>query len=183
MTLDESVKVLGLCRSLNGILPDSIAIRAITAVQDSFHARYDAIRRTYRYQVHCSPIALGREYSWHVMPAPDFQLMNNAAVDLLGEHNYSSFCRSASETVNRVCNVSSAKWTRGDREGDWVFLISANRFLHGMVRSIVGTLIEIGRGKRPGDTLPKILQEQNREAAGYAAPAKGLTLVRVDYPS
>ncbi len=182
MVLENEIDSSRICRSLNGLLPDSIAIRQIKRVADSFHARFDAVLRTYRYQVNCSPIALGRAYHWHLMPTPDFVAMNDAASALLGKHNYSSFCRTSSETPNRVCRVHTAQWVTGKREGDWSFIIAADRFLHGMVRSIVGTLVEIGHGKRPAGELPSMLLAQDREAAGYAAPARGLILEKVEYP-
>jgi len=170
-------------RSLNGVLDESIVVRSVSRVHDDFHARYDAVRRTYRYQVCCTPVALERSFRWLVLPEPDFHRMNTAACEIVGMHDFSSFCRTGSETKNRVCTVTEATWAEDPRDGDRSFVISADRFLHGMVRAIVGTLIEIGHGKRSPDEMGAVLKAQDRRQAGQAAPAKGLILAQVDYPN
>ena len=170
-----------LLASVNGILPSTIAVRKIEHTQDSFHARYDACRRRYRYRICGIPIAIGRQYHWHVVPTPDINAMNQAADDLLGEHNFSTFCRANSETKNRVCSVFEARWHEADVMSSWFFEIIGNRFLHGMVRSIVGTLVEIGHGKRDVDSVPSLLESEDRRNAGVSAPAAGLTLEEVVY--
>ncbi len=169
--------------SLNGLLPDAIAVLAAEAAPDGFHARYDARKRHYVYQVSTEPRALDRRTRTLVHPAPDVDAMNEAASALLGRHDFSSFCRTKSETTNRVCTVDRAHWRPGDRAGDWTFEIAADRFLHGMVRAIVGTLVEVGRGRRPAESLPALLAARDRREAGPAAPAHGLILDRVDYPT
>jgi len=110
-------------------------------------------------------------------------MMNKAAQDLLGTHDFDSFCRTKSETKNRVCTVESAVWVESpSNPGHADFEIRADRFLHGMVRAIVGTLVEIGHGKRDPDCIPSLLEAKDRKAAGYAAPPHGLMLERVGYP-
>ncbi len=168
--------------SLNGLLPDAIAVRDVAPASETFHARYDAVERIYHYRVSTTPIALDRRFRALVVPAPDFERMNAACGVLPGTHDFNSFCLTASETQNRVCTVRDACWQPEERAGDWRFRIAANRFLHGMVRAIVGTLIEIGQGKRPPDDMGRVLRARDRREAGPAAPARGLTLEAVSYP-
>ncbi len=168
--------------ALNGILPHTIAVRSLVRTHDSFHARFDAVSRQYRYRITTLPVALDRHNRWFVRPSPDFEEMNRAANLLLGTHNFSAFCRVLSETENRVCELAQAEWLAvPEKEGSFDFVIRADRFLHGMVRSIVGTLIEVGKGKREAGSIPALLVSEDRTQAGFAAPARGLTLERVSY--
>ena len=167
--------------SLNGLLPPSIAIRAVTPAPDDFHARYDARWRRYHYYVATVPCALERHLRWYLRPAPDFERMNRAARNLLGTHDFTTFCRTQAATRNRTCTVYLARWVPDPRPGDWHFEIVADRFLHGMVRAIVGTLIEIGRGQRDIAAIPELLAARDRRLAGPAAPAHGLVLEAVGY--
>ncbi|MEZ4703331.1 MAG: tRNA pseudouridine(38-40) synthase TruA [Rhodothermales bacterium] len=168
--------------SLNGLLPETIAVRDVTRVDDAFHARYDAVSRTYHYYVTTIPHALERRFRAPIYPPPDFDRMNEAATALVGTFDFNTFCRTASDTQNRICTVTEAGWIQEEHAGAWRFRISANRFLHGMVRAIVGTLVEIGHGKRAADSLPDLLARADRRAAGPAAPARGLVLEHVTYP-
>ncbi|GMQ81414.1 MAG: tRNA pseudouridine(38-40) synthase TruA [Rhodothermia bacterium] len=179
--LEKAIDEARLFASVNGILPNSIAVRKIDQTYGSFHARYDARKRRYRYRICCIPIAIGRRYHWYVAPTPDINAMNQAADDLLGEHDFSTFCSSNSETKNRICSVFEARWHEADVMSSWFFEIIGNRFLHGMVRSIVGTLVEIGHGKRDVDSIPSLLKSEDRRNAGFSAPAEGLTLEEVVY--
>ena len=169
--------------SLNGLLPPSVVVLAAEPAPDGFHARYDARQRHYRYLASTRPRALDRRTRAFLHPALDVDRMNRAATALLGRHDFSSFCRTRSETTNRVCTVERARWTAGERPGDLAFEVSADRFLHGMVRALVGTLVEVGRGRRGPDEVADVLAARDRRAAGPAAPALGLSLDRVDYPT
>ena len=182
---ERPVDAYRLQRSLAGLLPPSVAVLSVCEAPDAFHARYSATERRYRYHVACAPRALDAHLRWTLRPAlgpADFDRMNAAARLLLGRHHFDSFCRTQSATVNRVCTLTHARWTPDLRPGDWTFEIAADRFLHGMVRAIVGTLVEVGRGRRAPESLPGLLAARDRRAAGQAAPAHGLVLERVTYP-
>ncbi len=177
----RAVDAYRLTASLNGLAPRSIAVRSVEPTTDDFHARYDARQRRYHYYMSTGPRALERHFRWHLRPAPDFDAMNRAAQALLGTHDFDAFCRTQSATENRICTVETARWAPEERPGDWRFEIAADRFLHGMVRALVGTLVDIGQGRRPENDLLRVLATRDRREAGPAAPAHGLVLEHVAY--
>jgi tRNA pseudouridine38-40 synthase len=168
-------------RALNGLLPPDIAVLSVEAVPDTFHARFDAKSKLYRYllltRVHRS--ALSRSKVLHHPHPLDLDAMEAAARALIGTHDCSSFQGSPTDTENPVCTITILTV---DRFGDEViFEAEANRFLKQMVRNIVGTLLEVGRGKLKAGEVAEILAVKDRTKAGPTAPAHGLYLVRVNY--
>jgi len=179
---DRGVDTHRLLASLGGLLPPAVVVRAVEPAPDAFHARFDAVRRLYHYHVATAPRALDRLVRVALRPAPDVDAMNRAAFAVLGRHDFSAFCRTRSETINRTCAVETARWVPDGRPGDWRFEVAADRFLHGMVRALVGTLLDVGRGRRPETALADALATRDRRAAGAAAPPHGLVLHHVGYP-
>jgi len=166
-------------RSLNGILPRDIRIAELEQTDASFHARYSARLREYKYYITRKPSALLRKFSWFVSYPLDVKMMQACAQELLGKKNYKGFSRRDTEVINFDCTVDESKWS--EQDDLLIFTIRADRFLYGMVRAIVGTLVDIGRGKRDKSALFKILISEDRQQASESAPAKGLILDKVYY--
>lgn len=185
---DSKMTTVQFKAALNSTLPKDIIIKEVEEVNCDFHARYSATSRTYEYTIinGNTPSAFLRNYAY-MFPKPlDFDLMANSCSTLLGIHDFSSFASASDPLNNFIRNVTSAMCWLQDNEYRFTgkiikFRISANAFLRGMVRAIVGTLIEIGKGKIPPYALKEILDARDRSRAGYSVPAKGLCLVRVDY--
>lgn len=168
-------------RGVNALLPDTICVRRVDAVPDDFHARYSAKGKLYAYRVlnRQGRTALDRHRAWHVVRPLDRAAMHAAAALLLGTHDYSSFKGAQSDTENPICAVRHLSLT-GD--GDNLRIeVYADRFLKQMVRAMVGTLVEVGLGRRDPASMTMVLAARDRAAAGRTAPPHGLYLVRVDY--
>lgn len=171
---------LAALNSLNALLPRDIAILAILPVHDSAHARFDALSRSYRYFVHFRKDPFRTETSWLLAKMPDIQAMNEAASALLSYTDFSAFSKSHTQVSTNTCTVLSADWqTVND---GLVFHITANRFLRNMVRAIVGTLLDIGYGKRPPEAIHDVIHNRDRSGAGASVPAAGLHLTEIRYP-
>ncbi len=177
---DAALPTHQLLRSLNGLLPPDIAVRTADEVAADFHARYSATRKRYRYRIHQGKAAVNRTQVWTYYPALSLTPMAAAARSLCGEHSYGAFCKQDPIPEHLTCHVFDAVWTQ--RGTELVFEIEANRFLRHMVRILVGTMVEIGRGTRPPEAIVELLASGDRSAAGATAPARGLCLLWVAYP-
>ncbi|MBU2502798.1 tRNA pseudouridine(38-40) synthase TruA [bacterium] len=167
-------------RALGGMMPRDVAVNAVTRAAPDFNARLSAAARLYRYR-----ILMGRDifqpHCWQIDRPLDREAMDEGAAALLGRHDFTSFCKTTSlKEDGNGCTVDLCGFQWEDRTA--IFAIRANRFLHHMVRIIVGTLVEIGRGSRPRGSLTAVLAARDRSAAGSMAPAAGLFLEEVTYP-
>ena len=165
---------------LNKILPKDIAVQRIEQVDGDMHARFSAKSRTYHYFVHLDKNPFNRAYSWQVYGQLDFGLMNKAANVLMEYEDFTSFSKSNTDTKTNNCTITCARWDRVE-DGKWRFTITANRFLRNMVRAIVGTLVDVGRGKITIEQMRQIIDAKDRCQAGDSVPGNALFLVDVTY--
>jgi len=178
---DENLVIDKIKFKLNSYLGKDISILGLRAVSSDAHARFDALSRTYHYKIHFSKNPFLKEFSYRIPFDLDFIKMNEAASLLLGKKDFSCFSKSNTQTYTNDCEIFKAEWKK---ENDfWCFEIKANRFLRNMVRAIVGTLIEIGQGKRSVESLKELIDSKDRSAAGSSVPAHGLYLIDIDYPN
>jgi len=172
-------------RSLNGVLPQDIAIHALLPVAADAHARFDATSRTYRYFAHTAKSPLLRQLSWQCNPRLDFDLMNEAASHLMDYEDFTSFSKLHTDVKTNNCRITQAQWERftgiDPNVEQWVFTITADRFLRNMVRAIVGTLVDVGNHKITVDDFCRIIEKKDRCAAGTSMPAHALYLWNVTY--
>ncbi|MCC6818792.1 MAG: tRNA pseudouridine(38-40) synthase TruA [Bacteroidia bacterium] len=166
-------------RSLNGILPYDIAVHDCQMVSSEFNSRFDAVSRTYEYQIifEKDPFLNKHAVRWHA--DLDIDAMNKACVAMIGTRDFSSFSKVNTDVKHFDCNLMSARWYY--RENILIFEVTANRFLRNMVRAMVGTLIMIGEGKINQEKFLEILDSGDRRNAGTSVPAHGLYLVSVEY--
>ena len=166
---------------LNCILPHDISILGLRRVADDAHARFDAVSRRYDYYVSLRKNPFLRHTSMHYSGELDIEKMNRAAELLLKTEDFTSFCKLHSDNKTNICNVTHARWVLRE-DNMLVFTIEANRFLRNMVRAVVGTLIEVGRGKLTIEQFQKIIDTKDRCAASASAQPQGLFLSGVEYP-
>jgi len=167
---------------LNGLLPADVVVAECRQAPDAFHARYSAASKVYRYRIlnRALPSAVDRRFSWHVRAPLDLAAMARGAEQLVGTHDFSSFEAAGSPRSHSRRTVYTAAWERPAKDR-LRFTIEADGFLRCMVRNIVGTLVEIGAGKRCPEDIEQILGAADRAQAGPTAPAKGLFLIEVRY--
>ena len=178
--LERGLDLDNLVYRLNGVLPHDIAVHKIYPVADDLHARFSARARTYYYYVHTRKSPFLRDRSWRLVRTPDFAAMNSAAATLMDYEDFTSFSKVNTDTKTNICHVTAARWVQLS-DFEWRFEITADRFLRNMVRAIVGTLMEVGRGSLSVDGFRRVIEQKNRSAAGDSVPARGLFLQNVEY--
>jgi tRNA pseudouridine38-40 synthase len=166
---------------LNRFLPEDIAVYGAWEVPAGAHARFDAVSRIYRYYVSLQKDPFAREIAMAYTGKLNVKAMQQAAGFLLDYEDFTSFSKLHTQTATNICHIVEAKWEV--RDSQLVFTITADRFLRNMVRAIVGTLLEVGRGKLNPEDMKTIIEAKDRSKAGYSVPAQGLFLERVKYPA
>lgn len=165
---------------LNKLLSQDIAIQKIELVNNELHARFSATSRTYYYYIHTEKMPFERHYSCELHYPLDFTKMNEAARILMEYEDFGAFCKSHADVKTTLCKVTAAQWHQTS-PSTWYFEITANRFLRNMVRAVVGTLIEVGRGRMSIDDFRKVIEGKRRTEAGESMPGNALFLVRIEY--
>jgi tRNA pseudouridine38-40 synthase len=165
----------------NTVLPPEVAVQNIRKVKDNTHARFEATQRVYYYYLSQQKNPFRDMFSWYVYGNLDFELMNKAAGILLEYQDFTSFSKVNTQSKTNNCRITKAVWKKSG-PAEWRFTISADRFLRGMVRAIVGTLVMVGKNKITLDDFRKIIEAKDRKQAGNNAPPNALFLVGIDYP-
>lgn len=166
---------------INSLLPKDISIYSFREIKPKASARYDAYERTYHYRITRVKNPFLEGLAWHYFKPANIKTMNNAAALLLGEHDFQCFSKVKTEVNHFRCDIKKASWEESNHGME--FTITANRFLRGMVRAIVGTLLDVGSGKITVAEFQAILKSKDRKRAGANVPAKGLYLTKVKYPA
>lgn len=185
--LPDSMDDSELLLYINRYLPEDIAVTKLSKADDRFHARLSAVSKTYRYRIHVSPVSdvFQKRYVYTYTGAKlDVQAMKQAAGYLTGEHDFKSFCGNRhmkKSTIRTITDITISEVTDELGLKEIVMDFTGNGFLQNMVRIISGTLIEVGSGQKSPQDIPAIIKSQNRNCAGYTAPAQGLCLMKVCY--
>ena len=187
LATESCLPIDDLLRALNAVLPNDVAVLAIEPVPAGFHATRDALGKTYRYQIHNGrvPSVFDRYFAWHYPQPLDAAAMHAAAQALVGRHDFSSFETAGSERPDSIRTIHEISVARGvgDLNDRITLTVTGDGFLYNMVRTIVGTLVEVGKGARDIGWPAEVLAAHDRRQAGQTAPPQGLFLVRVEYDS
>ena len=190
---EVSIDAAQLCYKLNAILPKGIIIHEILQAEADFHARFDAVSREYRYFIHSVKDPFCERYSYRLRYRLDIEAMNKAAGLLLGKHDFSCFEKLGGNNATSVCTITEASWSTYRpahvellgypySEGDYlVFTVKADRFLRNMVRAIVGSLIEVGRGRKEPEWISELIASGSRSSAGQSVPGNALFFKGAEY--
>lgn len=175
--IENEIDLISTQKSLNGLLPSDISVKSLVFEKEGFHSRYSAKKRTYLYLVTNRKNVFYDRYSWTIFSQLDKSKLLTIQELFVGKKNFSSFCKAEEEVENKICKVTYSRWfSRGDF---LLYFISADRFIHGMVRGIVGLSIEFARGKLNFEEANEIIETKRR--CPLWAPSKGLILYQVEY--
>lgn len=178
-TTEKQIDLFKFKYSLNSILPKDISVIEIENVPEDFHARFSAKKRTYFYLISKFKSPFFEKYSFFFQGQLDCGKLNQISKSLLGVHDFTSFSKKNSETENKICHIYQANWK--ETKGLIIFMIEADRFLHSMVRTIVGTIISTIKKGYDDNYIRSIFDLKERESAGECVPARGLFLYKVKY--
>lgn len=179
--VEDEIDVESIIFKLNCYLPKDIAIHDIFKVGDKAHARFNAKSRTYKYRIANKKNVFNSDFAYHVYFDLEMDKMNEACKILLEYNDFQCFSKSNTDVKTYNCDIKEAFWKMENDE--FIFTITADRFLRNMVRAIVGTMIEIGLGKMAVEHLHQVIQSKDRSEAGYSVPANGLYLTKIVYPN
>jgi tRNA pseudouridine38-40 synthase len=177
---DTGIDCDQLAYRLNRILPQDIAVARVEPVAEGMHARFSATARTYRYFIHTRKDPFCRAYSCEIHYPLDFARMNEAGRVLMEYEDFGAFCKAGADVKTTLCHVTRAEWIQTGPT-DWYFEITANRFLRNMVRAVVGTMVDVGRGRLSIEDFRRVIEGKRRSDAGESMPANALFLERVEY--
>ena len=178
---DEPLDEISVADKLNRLLPPDISIYRVCRVRPDTHGRFDAPARTYKYYVTTSKYPFNRQYRWRLYNQLNYERMNEAARILFEYNDFTSFSKLHTDVKTNICHITHAEWTQED-DATWVFTIRADRFLRNMVRSLVGTLVDVGRGRYGPQQFREIVESRDLSRSSGGAPAQGLFLSDVVYP-
>jgi len=181
IAVDHDVQTM--VRAMNANLPDAVRVVDVSVAADDFHARFSARSKTYEYRIWNAAVLppFLRLYLWHVPQRLDVVAMNAAAAAIVGDHDFAAFQGVGTPVHSTVRRVIAARWRDQTRDEPLTFEVTGEGFLRHMVRALVGTMVEIGRGGRAIDEMARLIVSKDRHAAGRTAPANGLFLSRVEY--
>lgn len=165
--------------NLNAMLPNDIVIKHIFLVENKMHSRFDAVGRTYQYFIYHKKNPFLQDRAWFYPYPLNLDLLNTAAEILKTNTDFTSFSKRNTQALTKVCNIAECFWH--EKEGQIVFTVTANRFLRGMVRGLVGTMLHVGRGKISIDQFKQIMEAKDCNRADFTTPAHGLYLIKVHY--
>jgi tRNA pseudouridine38-40 synthase len=177
--MERELPIHNIRMGINAHLPDDIVVRSGAFVDDAFHARYSARQRVYHYWVSLERTAILKLYCWQMMRPLNRQLLEEMATRIIGMHDFAAFCRTKVQSDHKRCIVSESSWQQ--QGALLIYRIAANRFLHGMVRTLVGTMIDVARGRFSLAEFETIFNSGDRTLGGPAAPSRGLYLEEVLY--
>ena len=169
-----------LAYKLNRLLPYDIAVQKVEPVNGEMHARFSATSRTYHYYIHTTKDPFRRAYSCELHYPLDFEKMNEAGLLLMRYDDFGAFCKAGADVKTTLCQVTEARWIQTSPT-TWYFRITANRFLRNMVRAVVGTMIDVGRGRLSLEEFCKVIEGKRRTEAGESMPGNALFLEEIKY--